>query len=619
MFREPSGAACNSFELWETDLDLAAGLGLNAYRFSVEWARVEPEPDHFDAGAIEHYEAIVDGCLDRGLAPVVTFNHFTAPHWFAARGGFIDDDAPTTFARYCGRVTEAFGDRISYAVTLNEPNLHRLLDWLGLPDFVRDLERVTLEGAARAAGVEHYRVGNVVLPEDYDGMQEGLTAAHRAAVQAIKDRRDDLPVGWSIAIVDDCAIGDDTSVRDAKRAELYDHYLDVAAEDDFIGVQNYERRWYDAEGEVVRDSDAPTNGMGSAVDPASLGGAVRYAYERSGVPVLVTEHGMHTSDDTPARRLHRAVARRSARRDRRRCARPRLPPLVVDGQLRVDLRVRASARADVGRPYDVRSDPQAERRRVRAHRPSRSHWEPDQAMSSWVGPAEGDPPPPGERPAYWLRREFELTGAPPGAAPGTLRLSARGLVEVFVNGRRVGDELLPGYMQYDRRLPMRTVDLTDELLSGANAIAVLLADGWFRGQTGAMRAADQFGSATSVWAELRGRRRGGRRHRRVLAERGIARHRRRSHRGSDRGSTPRRPSSAPRGLRRLGLVTGHRCCRAGRPARRVRGAAGATRAGAGPGVHRDGPAGRAGRRPRPEHQRMDAARPTSVRWARSSR
>ena len=103
MFREPSGAACNSFELWETDLDLAAGLGLNAYRFSVEWARVEPEPDHFDAGAIEHYEAIVDGCLDRGLAPVVTFNHFTAPHWFAARGGFIDDDAPTTFARYCGR------------------------------------------------------------------------------------------------------------------------------------------------------------------------------------------------------------------------------------------------------------------------------------------------------------------------------------------------------------------------------------------------------------------------------------------------------------------------------------------------------------------------------------
>ena len=68
---------------------------------------------------------------------------------------------------------EAFGDRISYAVTLNEPNLHRLLDWIGLPDFVRDLERGDARRRRRAAGVEHYRVGNVVLPEDFDAMQAG--------------------------------------------------------------------------------------------------------------------------------------------------------------------------------------------------------------------------------------------------------------------------------------------------------------------------------------------------------------------------------------------------------------------------------------------------------------
>ena len=298
VFREPSGAACNSYDLWETDLDLVAGLGCNAYRFSVEWARVEPEPGRFDAHALAHYEAIVDGCLARGLAPVVTFNHFTAPHWFAARGGFVADDAAGRFADYCGHVMAAFGDRISHAVTLNEPNLHRLLDWIGLPDFVRDLERTTLEGAARVAGVDHYRVGNVVLPDDHDGMQEGLIAAHRAAKEAIKAHRDDLRVGWSIAIVDDCVVGDDPSLRDTKRAELYEHYLAIAAHDDFVGVQNYERRWYDANGEVVPDPDAPKNDMGSAIDPAGLGGAVRYAHERSGVPVLVTEHGMNTTDDT---------------------------------------------------------------------------------------------------------------------------------------------------------------------------------------------------------------------------------------------------------------------------------------------------------------------------------
>ena len=44
----------------------------------------------FDEEALDHYEAIVDECLERGLAPVVTFNHFTSPHWFAMRGGWLD-------------------------------------------------------------------------------------------------------------------------------------------------------------------------------------------------------------------------------------------------------------------------------------------------------------------------------------------------------------------------------------------------------------------------------------------------------------------------------------------------------------------------------------------------
>ena len=297
VFREPSGDACDSFRLWDVDLDLVAGLGANAYRFSVEWARVEPEPGRFSEAALRHYEAVVDGCLARGLAPVVTCNHFTAPHWFAARGGFLDDDAARVFARYCGRLMAAFGHRLSQVVTLNEPNLHRLLRWLDLPDHVRRLEREMLEAAARDAGVARYRVANVVLPEDADALDEGMTAAHRAARETIRDHRPDLPVGWSLALVDDCVVGSDTSVRDRKRAELYDPYLAVAVDDDFVGVQNYERRWYDGEGEVIPRPDAPRNDMGSLIDPASLAGAVSYAHQRTGRPILVTEHGMSTADD----------------------------------------------------------------------------------------------------------------------------------------------------------------------------------------------------------------------------------------------------------------------------------------------------------------------------------
>ena len=94
VFREPSGRACNGWELWRDDVDLAAGLNLNSCRFSVEWARVEPAEGEFSADALAHYAAVADHCVAHGLAPVVTFNHFTSPHWFAMRGGWLNPEAP---------------------------------------------------------------------------------------------------------------------------------------------------------------------------------------------------------------------------------------------------------------------------------------------------------------------------------------------------------------------------------------------------------------------------------------------------------------------------------------------------------------------------------------------
>jgi beta-glucosidase len=297
VFAEPSGRACDGWNRWREDIGLAAGLGLNAYRFSVEWARVEPEPGVFDETALDHYEAIVDHCLERDLAPVVTFNHFTAPHWFAARGGWLHPGAPQAFARYCDRVAARFADRMAVAVTLNEPNLARLLTWLDLPPAIRDRERATLDAASRAAGVPRYRVANVMLPEEMDAMADGMTAGHRAARAAIKAYRPDLPVGFSIAIVDDLVTGDDPSVRDRKRSEVYARWLELARDDDFIGVQNYEQLTYDGDGVVSPPAGVPRNQMGSAVEPLSLAGAVRYAHTTTGRPVLVTEHGMATPDD----------------------------------------------------------------------------------------------------------------------------------------------------------------------------------------------------------------------------------------------------------------------------------------------------------------------------------
>ncbi|WP_243075456.1 glycoside hydrolase family 1 protein [Microbacterium sp. SS28] len=297
VFRERSGKATNGWELWESDLDLVAGLNLTAYRFSVEWARIEPAEGSFDEAALDHYEAIVDGCRARGLAPIVTFNHFTSPHWFAQRGAWLDPEAPALFARYCGVVMDRFGDRIAFALTFNEPDLPEMLTWAGLPPFVAELERATLTAASEAAGVERYRAGNVMLREDFAGMRAGMTAAHLAAKDAIKARRADLPVGLSLAMCDDVAAPGGEEIVARKRAEVYDYWLRLAADDDFVGVQNYERLHYGPDGLLPAEEGAVLNGMGTTVDPDSLRGAVVYAHEVSGVPVLVSEHGVSTPED----------------------------------------------------------------------------------------------------------------------------------------------------------------------------------------------------------------------------------------------------------------------------------------------------------------------------------
>jgi len=65
IFKEPSGDATNSFELWPRDLDLVKLIGLNSYRFSLEWSRIEPEPGMFSVAMLDHYKAIINGCHSR--------------------------------------------------------------------------------------------------------------------------------------------------------------------------------------------------------------------------------------------------------------------------------------------------------------------------------------------------------------------------------------------------------------------------------------------------------------------------------------------------------------------------------------------------------------------------
>ena len=114
-FKEPSGAAVDHYRLYDQDIGMLAALGLNTFRFSIEWSRVEPVEGLFSVAAIEHYRDVLESCRKRRVKAMVTFNHFVTPRWFAARGGWEADGSAELFARYCSHVAHHERDhRVRY-------------------------------------------------------------------------------------------------------------------------------------------------------------------------------------------------------------------------------------------------------------------------------------------------------------------------------------------------------------------------------------------------------------------------------------------------------------------------------------------------------------------------
>ena len=296
IYAEPSGDADNSFELWRADLDLVKAIGLNTYRFSLEWPRIEPVEGRFSHAMLNHYRAIIDGCRERGLIPVVTFNHYTAPIWFAVQGGWTNPQAPAVFARFVEKAAQALAGGIGYALTLNEPNIMNVLKVVLPPQAIAG-QHAMLAAAARAYGAAKFAAGNAIEIDDIPVSTINLIAGHKAARAAIKAVRPDLPVGVSLSMFDDQAVGPH-SIRDAKREELYGPWLDAVKGDDFLGVQNYERMVWDNKGRVPVPADAVRGAAGAEIYPASLGNCVRYVHAATGCPIMVTENGASVEDDT---------------------------------------------------------------------------------------------------------------------------------------------------------------------------------------------------------------------------------------------------------------------------------------------------------------------------------
>ncbi|ROP44350.1 MULTISPECIES: glycoside hydrolase family 1 protein [unclassified Rathayibacter] len=287
-----SGDGVDSYHRYEEDMRLLADAGLTAYRFGVEWSRIEPLPGQFSRAELAHYRRMIDTALGLGLTPVVTLHHFTSPRWFVEEGGWLGETAIDRFSAYVREVCGIL-DGVEWVCTINEPNMFsfmilmsRMINSTAVPP----LETPTIQPE-----------GGFTLPSPSSETTARLIEAHHAA-RAIVRELTGSKVGWTVANLALYPLPGGESRHAEEQQVREDVFLEAARGDDFLGVQAYSTQGVDANG-LVPNPPSPDNTMvGTPYRPDALGIALRHAWEVSGgVPLLVTENGIATPDD--ARRI----------------------------------------------------------------------------------------------------------------------------------------------------------------------------------------------------------------------------------------------------------------------------------------------------------------------------
>jgi beta-glucosidase len=300
LFEEPAADACDHYHRYEQDIALLKGLGFGAYRFSIEWARIEPEEGFFSKAALDHYRRMIAACHAINVVPIVTFHHFTAPLWFTRDGGWEDAKSVNRFVRYCERAGRALGDMIGWACTINEANIPIMVTMMreavGVAGGGEKRKRALTE-AARLCGGEPGRFAPF-LSGDGHAATPNLIAAHRKSYDALKSVGLACPIGITLALNEFQVEDGGEALHQMADEAINAQFLRAAKGDDFVGVQTYTRVRFAKNGVLPPPDGAERTQMGYEFYPESLEATVRNAAKVSGCPVMVTENGIGTEDDT---------------------------------------------------------------------------------------------------------------------------------------------------------------------------------------------------------------------------------------------------------------------------------------------------------------------------------
>ncbi len=327
VFVEPSLDAVDHYNHYEEDIRLLAEAGLNTYRFSIEWARIQPEPDVWDEKEVQHYRDVLECCERYHVRPIVTMMHFSSPKWLISLGGWENPQVVDYFTAYCKRLVEELGEKLEYICTINEANMR-----LQLAALMKDMmKRMGGSGAAAEEGKSaksaegSVQVGiNIQSKEEMMlGMVETAQAfgiadptavhtfvsqctpegdllvmkAHEAARDAMKAACPHLKIGLTLSLHDLQPYPGGEAFADAEWDDEFRHYLPYIQNDDFLGVQCYTRKRFDQNGVAQPTEGEPRTQMGYEDYPLGIANVVRKVAEDFHGDLIVTENGIATDDD----------------------------------------------------------------------------------------------------------------------------------------------------------------------------------------------------------------------------------------------------------------------------------------------------------------------------------
>ena len=318
MYKEPSLNAVDHYHKYKEDIQLLVDAGLNTYRFSIEWARIEPAKGNFDKNEIDHYRQVLEFCHQNNITPIVTLHHFSSPKWLISEGGWESESTIEYFGTYSRYVVSELGHLMPYICTINEANMGKQITKImkrmtangsnsankensvdvqvGLNVDMKTKMETYFRALGESFGIDPRNVQSFLAPRTENG-EIIIMKCHEKVRNVIKEVNPSIKVGITFSLYDHQALPGGEPYAEKEQYEDFLNYLPFLQEDDFLGVQNYSRKIHGPDGIVKPDETTRLTKMGYEFYPEALGNVLRFVSKYWDKPIIVTENGISTDND----------------------------------------------------------------------------------------------------------------------------------------------------------------------------------------------------------------------------------------------------------------------------------------------------------------------------------